>query len=277
MTYREIKLNAKEHKKFCIAMQKKLNERGMNLTDLAHEINVSRRSIYNFISDSSKNPSKFLAGKLATYLNIKPSEYKSKGAFFVIPLMIPLLLIPLNASADEVKEYVKPEIEYVREIDHEAIENEVFGVEYDTDFVPAYYEAEEEYIYDSDIPLTENEQEMIQKICERKDLSYELVLAIMEKESGYDAEAINNTGSCLGIMQLNTRYHDIDNPFDLIENVEVGTDYLVRLFEENEDVCYVLDAFNGRDAKGNFEKGVVSSYARNITERAKAIEKAHGK
>lgn len=278
MTYREIRLNANEHKKFLIAMQHKMNERGMTLTDLAHEINIGRQTLYNFISDTSRNPSRYTAAKIANYLDIQPRDYRSKGAFFLlIPLaFIPLMLIPKEVKADT--EWIEPEIEYIREIDHEAIENEVFGVDYDTDFVPAYYEAEESYIYDADIPLEENEQEMIQKICERKDLSYELVLAIIEKESGYDAEAINNTGSCLGAMQLNTRYHDIDNPFDLIENVEVGTDYLLKLFKENDDVGLVLSQYHGeKDAFEKYEKGVLSSYARHITEYAKELEEAHGK
>lgn len=82
MLQREVKLNEKEHIKFCNVFADKLIERNMSVQDLADEIGVSIRSIYNFRSDTSKNPSKFLAGKIATYLDIKPSEYKNKNSFF---------------------------------------------------------------------------------------------------------------------------------------------------------------------------------------------------
>ena len=42
----------------------------MSLDDLAKELDVSRQSIYNYRKDSSRNPSKYLGAKIATYLDI---------------------------------------------------------------------------------------------------------------------------------------------------------------------------------------------------------------
>lgn len=73
---REVKLTQKEHIRFIQAMEKRLSEEGMNLMDLASEIGVSVRSIYNFRNDSSRNPSKFLAGKIATRLGLLPRDWR---------------------------------------------------------------------------------------------------------------------------------------------------------------------------------------------------------
>ena len=270
MRYNEIKLNQKEHRRFCEVMHKRVKERGMTLQDLAHEMNVSIRSIYNFEKDTSRNPSRFLAGKIATTLDISPREYRGTGGaflIFAIGIVIALLLVPEKVDAEE-----KP-IDFTPYIVKESrdIYTEVYGEDNGTDFVPAYYES----IIDEDLPLEPEIQMQIKEICERKHISYELVLAIMEKESRFNAEAEN--GACKGVMQLNTNYHDINNPFDVIENVEVGTDYLLTLFEQNEDVCWVLDTYNGRNADYNYEHGIVSSYAKTILERSEELERSHYK
>lgn len=270
MRYREIKLNANEHKRFCAVMHKRLDEHDKTLKDLAEALNVSIQSIYNFEKDTSRNPSRFLAGKIATELDIAPREYRGTGGAFLIFAMgigISLMLVPEKATAEE-----KP-IDFTPYIVNEErdVYTEVFGEDNGTDFVPAYYEP----IIDEDLPLEPEIQMQIKEICERKHISYELVLAIMEKESQFDPEAEN--GSCKGVMQLNTNYHDINNPFDVIENVEVGTDYLLRLFEQNEDVAWVLDTYNGRNADYNQAHGIISSYAKEILERSEEIERSHNK
>ena len=73
---REVRLNAQQHVKFLAVMEKKLAERGMTMKELAEAIGVSERSIYNFRNDKSRDPSKFLGGKLATFLEMKPSDWR---------------------------------------------------------------------------------------------------------------------------------------------------------------------------------------------------------
>lgn len=73
---REVKLTQREHEKFLQSMERKLADMDMTLDDLAKAINVSIRSIYNFRKDTSRNPSKFLAGKIATYLEMRPMDWR---------------------------------------------------------------------------------------------------------------------------------------------------------------------------------------------------------
>lgn len=73
---REIKLTLNEHLKFVQKMNAVMTERGMNMVELADQIGVSVRTIYNFRNDASKSPSKFTAGKIATALDMKPCDWR---------------------------------------------------------------------------------------------------------------------------------------------------------------------------------------------------------
>lgn len=149
-----------------------------------------------------------------------------------------------------------------------------------TDFVPAAYFAEEEPIYDASIPLEAEIQEQIQEICSAKDISYELVLAIIENESRYQVDAHNPNGYH-GLMQLGgwaISHYDVDNPYDPIENVDAGTDYLRDLYETYEDDGLVLDYYSGNQfAEVNYQNGNLSKYAKKILERSEELEEQHYK
>ena len=73
---RDVKLTQKEHERFLKAMEQKLSEKDMSLNDLADAIGVSIQSIYNFRKDTSRNPSRFLGGKIATYLGMVPGDWR---------------------------------------------------------------------------------------------------------------------------------------------------------------------------------------------------------
>ena len=73
---REVRLTQKEHERFIQCMERKLSDLDMNVEDLAKAIGVSVKSIYNFRTDTSRNPSKFLAGKIATYLEMRPNDWR---------------------------------------------------------------------------------------------------------------------------------------------------------------------------------------------------------
>ena len=156
------------------------------------------------------------------------------------------------------------------------IYTEVFGVDYGTDFVPGYYEPN--YIIDDDIPLTEDEQRTIQDICNEYNVCYELVLAIIERESAYHRDAVSASGTCHGLMQINPAFHDSEGLYEAESNVRTGVRYLARLFNEYEDAGLVLDIYHGdKKAIERFEKGIMSSYATGILERSEELERKHGK
>lgn len=74
---REIRLNsAKEHERFLNAMELHMSRMDMNNEQLAEALGVAKQSIYNFRTDRSRKPSKFLCAKIANFLEIRPYEWR---------------------------------------------------------------------------------------------------------------------------------------------------------------------------------------------------------
>jgi len=67
---------AEEYFRFIAIMDEELLNRNMSYQELAQELDVSIRSLYNFRADRSRNPSRFLAGKIANYLDIKNGQWR---------------------------------------------------------------------------------------------------------------------------------------------------------------------------------------------------------
>lgn len=120
------------------------------------------------------------------------------------------------------------------------------------------------------VPLSDDMQIYTQMVCEEYEISYPLVLAIMEHESGFNAEADNGHGN-VGLMQLQTKYFKkyMDEIFvtgDMMKNpsvnMQVGIMFLTDLFEKYEEPVLVLQAYHGEKLSGN------SSYANAILKRA---------
>lgn len=254
MTY-EIRLSEKEHTKFVNVMFKKLDKKKMNIKDLAAELNVSPKSVYNFIGDKTKKPSKFLAAKIADYLEMKPTDYKSKNSFFILIPFAVMLCIPFKVRA--IPEQQTPTVT----IEKQNIYDEVFGVDSGTDFVPGYYEP----LVNEDIPLSAEHQLAIRKICEEKELSYPVVLALMEKESRFTADAVSKDKRNYGICQINPKFFECEDYFDVVQNVDAATDYLKKLLDEYENYEKALTKYNGQNA-------AKSKYSSWILERSNYYE-----
>ena len=74
---REIRLNTeREHQRFLEAMEKHMSEQDLNNEQLAEALGVAKQSIYNFRTDKSRKPSKFLCAKIADFLEIRPYEWR---------------------------------------------------------------------------------------------------------------------------------------------------------------------------------------------------------
>lgn len=117
--------------------------------------------------------------------------------------------------------------------------------------------------------------------CHGYNISYPLVLAIIEAESGYHAEARNNHAGAIGYMQIVPDWHqerisrmhaDIENyPVD---NILVGIDYLAELQEHCIDENYLLMSYNMglSEATRLWQMGIHSTeYSRYILNRKKEI------
>lgn len=141
----------------------------------------------------------------------------------------------------------------------------------------------EETVY-FDVPLSHEIQDFIFAECEEKNIAPALVIAIIERESNYNSDAVGDKGKSLGLMQIQSRWHsermeklgvtDLMNPY---ENIKVGIDLIADLRETNSDVLYVLMAYNGGSyyADKHFKDGKISEYAIEVSERAAQLEERY--
>lgn len=120
-------------------------------------------------------------------------------------------------------------------------------------------------------------------VCKRYGVRYDLVVALIEKESGYKFDEVGDDGHSIGYMQIYEEWHkdrmerlnvtDLRNPY---QNVLVGIDYLSELIERYGTVQDALAAYNygEQGAKRNlWKKGIyVYEYNQTIMSRMKEIE-----
>lgn len=77
-----------------------------------------------------------------------------------------------------------------------------------------------------DVRLDEDLLDYIYELCQINNVPYEIVLAVIECESGFNVNASN--GTCIGLMQLHKSYFK-GNLYDGYNNVKQGIEYLGRL------------------------------------------------
>lgn len=140
-------------------------------------------------------------------------------------------------------------------------------------------EPEREYY---DVPLTEELQNIIIDISAERAVDPALVLAVIEKESGYNPDAAGDGGKSQGLMQIWQSAHEkrmeklgAVNLYDPYDNVIVGVDILAEKLNSYGDVEKALIAYNAGDAgakKLYFSKGIYSnSYSQAVMEIAESI------
>lgn len=134
-----------------------------------------------------------------------------------------------------------------------------------------------------DIALSEELQRHTFDRCEELGLSYELVLAIMFKESSYRPDVVNNH-QCYGLMQI----HKINHPaltdalgitdfLDPKQNIDGGTYLLAQIAEKYSDTHQMLMAYNCGEsgAKKLWQKGTTTTaYSRSVIEYMESLEVA---
>lgn len=143
-------------------------------------------------------------------------------------------------------------------------------------------EIEEEKPRFFDVPLDEDLQTYIFELSEDIGIDPAIVIAIIEKESNYDASAVGDHGRSLGLMQIQFRWHTArmaelgcDDLLDARQNVCVGIDILADLLEEGESIEWVLMAYNGGHAYADHlaSEGRVSEYAAEVLKMAEELER----
>lgn len=133
-----------------------------------------------------------------------------------------------------------------------------------------------------DVPLSEELQLHIFAECEKHNIAPAIVIAMIERESSYRADALGDNGNSYGLMQIQPRWNqermnrlgctDLLDPF---QNVTVGIDLLAELIDENAELYWVLMAYNGGMdyADARMESGNISNYAKWVAARASELNK----
>lgn len=120
-------------------------------------------------------------------------------------------------------------------------------------------------------------------VCKQYGVRYDLVVALIEKESGYKFDKVGDDGHSIGYMQIYEECHrdrmerlnvtDLTNPY---QNVLVGIDYLLELIERYGTIQDALAAYNygEQGAKQHLWKNgiYVYEYNQTIMSRMKEIE-----
>lgn len=170
----------------------------------------------------------------------------------------------LRAIDQIMSEPVPEEARYIRIIDEEIpAVKEIAPVQYDT-MIPDEY-----------IPY-------VLEIGQRYNICPELIMAVIETESGGNPDAVSESG-CIGLMQIKPQFArgrmdklGATDLYDPYSNILVGVDILVELADKYDDLPTVLMCYNKGEYSGAVERaeaGEYSGYATKIMQRTEELEK----
>lgn len=146
-----------------------------------------------------------------------------------------------------------------------------------------YFEIPEEYVRSGGC-FPEVVQVYLWSLCREKGIDYYMVVAMIERESGYRYDASGDSGKSIGYLQIGERWHkdrmkaenvtDLNDPYG---NIRVGLSFLKELSDRygNSGVNCVLMAYNMGEsgAKKCWNNGIYSSeYSREILARAEELK-----
>ena len=121
----------------------------------------------------------------------------------------------------------------------------------------------------------------IETLCAEQDLPPELVYAMIERESSWNADALNAAGDCFGLMQISKvnlgwlgEAYGIDNLYDPYQNVLAGISMIGEYAAVWGDYHKALMCYNCGcgGAQKLFDQGIYSSaYSRWIVARMEEL------
>jgi soluble lytic murein transglycosylase-like protein len=130
-----------------------------------------------------------------------------------------------------------------------------------------------------DVPLEPELQVYVHEACEAHDVPEPLVLALIERESGFDPNASN--GTCYGLMQIHRincpwlREAGID-PLEYPGNIDAGVLMLANLLGKYSDPHKALMAYSAGEggAKKLWSRGIyTSAFSRSVMRAAERYER----
>lgn len=124
--------------------------------------------------------------------------------------------------------------------------------------------------------------EYIIDVCSRySNVDVNLIRSIVYHESGYNAFSVNYNGTCVGLMQIYTKYHmdraarlGVTDFFDPYSNILLGVDYISELTNNLGDIRLVLMTYNMgyKKAYNLYSNGTISGYAKSVLATAEGLE-----
>lgn len=130
-----------------------------------------------------------------------------------------------------------------------------------------------------DIPLSDNLQQHIHRLGEKYDVSYAMVIAMIDVESGFNSKAVSSTND-YGLMQINAINHKENTDYlDPYDNVEQGIKALHRLAKKYNEADLVLMCWNCGEtgAKKLWKQGIYSTeYSEKVIEKKLKYERSNG-
>lgn len=136
---------------------------------------------------------------------------------------------------------------------------------------------------DAEAKIPEEYIQYCEEIGAEYNICPELLMSIVEKESGGKPELTGAAGE-IGLMQVIPKYHtermkELGHPdlYDAYDNILVGADYLRELFEEYEDTYLVLMCYNMGESRAIelYDQGIYSDYAVSVCDRSAQLEELH--
>ncbi len=120
-------------------------------------------------------------------------------------------------------------------------------------------------------------------LCQEKNIDYYMVVAMIERESGYKWNALSSAGTTKGFMQIDERWHKsrmqaegVDDLYNPYGNIRVGLNFLQELIGKyGEDYHRVLMSYNMGETgcKNANNRGIYSTdYSRYILQRAEELK-----
>ena len=124
-----------------------------------------------------------------------------------------------------------------------------------------------------DIPLSQELQMHIIREAEAHGIDPAIVFAMAYRESNYNAGCIGDSGSSLGLLQVQPYWHkdrmarlDCPDLLDTFQNATVAIDYLAELLTTYNGIEQALVAYN----RGHYS-GTVTEYARAVLNIAEGL------
>ncbi len=133
------------------------------------------------------------------------------------------------------------------------------------------------------IPLEDGFQVYIANLCREKEVPVPLVLAIIARESDFDAKLVDDGGQSFGLMQIQPQWHrermrdlGVTDLLDPAQNVRVGIDYLAELLDLGKGEEYAVMFYNGGEIHANYyaKRGEMSAYCTEVMRMRDCIGEA---